>query len=148
MKNMIFFAIFGIFLSGCQFIGLLSPVATGIVVWKDGRAYKYYDIDEAVVCRAVRRSCKDLGLRLVDDKPSKHGRYMLYYGKDSLSFYIKGIRGGITEASLRVNTFGNKPYCEMIFDKIDDSLCLIEYDSAGKPVMLADPSTSTLTNPR
>ena len=146
--NIIFFAIFWIFFSGCQFIGVISPVITGIIIWKDGRAYKYYDIDEVVVCRAVKRSCKELGLQLVEDKPSRHGRYMLYYGRDSLSFYVKGIKGGVTETSLRVNSFGNKPYCEMIFDKIDSSLSFVEYDSAGKPTMLADPSANILANPR
>lgn len=147
MKNVIFFAIFGIFLSGCQFVGLLSPVVTGIVIWKDGRAYKYYDLDQVVVCRAIKRSCGDIGMRLVEEKNGRYGRYMLYHGKDSLSFYIKTTRG-VTEASLRVNTFGNKPLCEMIFEKIDSNICVVEYDGHGKPVMLADPSANTLANPR
>ena len=38
-----------VFLSGCQFVSLISPIVTGIIIWKDGRAHKYYELEVEVL---------------------------------------------------------------------------------------------------
>jgi len=132
MKKIIFFVVFGIFLSGCQFAGFISPIVTGVIIWKEGRAYKYYDLDEDVMYKAIKRTLKESSIRIIEDKYTRFGRHIQAQGRDAFSFYIKNMNHGTTEVSLRINTFGNKSYCEMVFSQIDENTGLVEYNQAGK----------------
>ena len=67
MKNTFIFLIFVIFFSGCQFIPLFSPIITGIIIWKEGQAKKYYEINTSIMYRCVKNSLRDLNIKITKD---------------------------------------------------------------------------------
>ncbi len=135
MKICKIFLFFMIFLSGCQFAGILSPVITGVIIWKEGRAHKYYDLNTIVLYRAVKNTCNDLNIKITSDSKTKNGFYIVGKSKDNFSFYIEKYSFNVTDLSIRINTFGNKSYTEMIIHKIDENINLVNYDDSGKPVI-------------
>lgn len=136
MKNIMIFLIFFIFISGCQFIPLFTPIITGIIIWKDGQAHKYYDLDKDIMYRSVKYSLKDLGFKITKEQKSKK-KYTIYAeSNDKFSVQVDEIKKEITDVSVRVNTFGNKSYVELLYKKIDENLDTIKFDVKGIPVKL------------
>jgi len=131
MKIYKYFLFFAIFFSGCQFIGIFSPIITGIIIWKDGRCHKYYELDKKVIINAVRNTCKDLDFKIVAEQKTKNGYNITAKNKDNFYFYIESVKLNITDLSLRINTFGNKSYTEMIIHKVDENINLVNYDVHG-----------------
>lgn len=130
------FLIFFSFISGCQFIPLFAPIITGIIIWKDGQAHKYYDLDKDIMYRSVKYSLKDLGFKITKEQKSKK-RYTIYAeSNDKFSVQVDEIKKEITDVSVRVNTFGNKSYVELLYKKIDENLDTIKFDVKGIPVKL------------
>jgi len=41
--------------------------------------------------------------------------------------------------TIRINTFGNKSYTELIYQKIDSNMDVINYDNKGLPVKIESP---------
>ena len=145
MKIYNFFLFFVIFLSGCQFAGLLSPIVTGVIIWKDGRGHKYYDLDAQVLFKAIKTTCNDLEFKIISEQKTKNGYYITAKNKDNFYFYIEKKRHNITDLSLRINTFGNKSYTEMIIHKIDENINLVNYDVYGSGLKSANFPANILT---
>lgn len=139
MKKILIFLIFSFF-TGCAFVPFASPIITGIIIYKDGKANKYYDIDQEVIKRSVRKSFFDLNIKITKDQKSRGGYSIQGVGHDSFSVVITKVGRDTTCLSVRINTFGNKPYSELFFQKVDSNIEIINYDKEGMPVKLADPS--------
>lgn len=134
MKIIFFFAFFSIFLSGCQFIPLFSPIVTGIIIWKDGQANKYYEMDTLVMQRCVKNSLNDLEIRITKIQTTKNGYYIQAESNDKFYIKIEGVKKNITNVAIRINTFGNKSYTELLYHKIDDNVSVVYYNQNGMPV--------------
>ena len=145
MKIYRVFLFFMFFLSGCQFIGFVSPIVTGIIIWKDGRAHKYYELEVDVLFKAVKNTCFDLEFEITSEYKTKNGYYVGAKGRDKFSFYIEKTRSNITDLSLRINTLGNKSYTEMIIHKIDENINLVNYDDYKTSLKLTDLPVNILT---
>ena len=134
MKNIMIFAIFFCFLSGCQFIPLFSPIVTGIIIWKDGQAHKYYNMNSDIMFRTVKSSLKDLDFTIKKSYKKNSTHYLQAENYDKMYIEISTVRKNITQVSIRINTFGNKSHTELFYHKIDENLDVINYDSLGSPV--------------
>ena len=130
------FLIFFSFISGCQFIPLFTPIITGIIIWKDGQAHKYYDLDKDIMYRSVKYSLQDLGFKITKAQKSKKGYTIYAENNDKFSVQVDEIKKEVTDVSVRVNTFGNKSYVELLYKKIDENLDTIKFDIKGMPVKL------------
>ena len=136
MKNTLIFLIFMIFFSGCQFVPLFSPIITGIIIWKEGQAQKYYEINTSIMYRCVKNSLHDLNIKITKDQKNKNGYYLQAENKDTFYIHIYYVKKDVSNVAIRINTFGNKSYTELIYQKIDSNMDIINYDNKGLPVKI------------
>ncbi len=115
---------------------IVSPIVTGVIVWKDGEARKYYNEGLGSIYRATKSSLKELNLQISEDKTLQNGDFYLVADKENSSFKItiRQVKPNITEVKIRVGFMGDKPYAEFLFDHIDLNVNSIEFDDLGKPV--------------
>ena len=140
-------------LSGCLTSSLVAPAASVAfdlaVKWKEGEATKYYCYDTNSVHRAVRMALQDLDFKVksdtagVDPKPgdpaprwfqrkkATQGYWILAGNKDSFKIKIQPADKDVTQLKIRVDFWGNKPYAEAIYAKVDEYLSFITFDSNG-----------------
>lgn len=146
MKKIVALMLFVAILSGCSFVGFLSPIVTGVVIWKEGRAHKYYDLDVDVVHRAVRNTIREMNMTLVYDTKVSGGWDLCGRSGDNFYFSVRSARSGLCDLSLRINTFGNKSLSETIIKRVDDNLGVVNFDELGRPVKSADSPAHGLTD--
>lgn len=136
MKKLLLFACLCLpFSSGCTVAPLLiSPIVTGVIMWKDGEAHKYYNEESHTLYRATKISLKELNHPIAKDEPSKDGSYSILAGEgDKFHIYIRQVKPHITEVRVRVNFMGDKPYAELLYRQIDSNTNTIDFDDQGKP---------------
>lgn len=135
MKNFLcFLIIIGFIFTGCTAATIISPIVTGVVMWKDGEAHKYYNEEAHTVYRATKTSLKDLDHLIIKDESSKDGNYYILAGEnDKFKITIRQVKPHITDVKIRVNLMGDKPYAELVYSQIDLNTNTIDFDEQGKP---------------
>ena len=123
-------------LPGCSGINPIAPIVSGIVMWIEGEAHKYYHNDSGTVYRAVKRACRELDYDISTDvgEDSESSYYIVAGGNDRFKINIRHVEGNITKLSVRVNFMGDKPYAELLYKKVDEQLNTIEFGPDGVPV--------------
>lgn len=137
MKNNLFFVLFfSAFLTGCAAAPfLIAPIVTGVIMWQEGEAVKYYHEKPQVLYRATKVSMKDLELNITQDKP-ENGTFYINAGQaeeDKFKITIAQVRPNVSVVKIRVNFMGDKPFAELIYNQIDLNMNAIEFDDQGKP---------------
>lgn len=113
---------------------LMSPIVTGIVMWKDGEAHKYYNEEAHVLYRATKTALRELDHPITKDEQNKQGGYYIVAGdKDRFNITIRQIQPHIAEVGIRVNVMGDKPYAELVYRQIDVNTNSIDFDDQGRP---------------
>jgi hypothetical protein len=124
-------------LPGCAaapFEPFVRPIVTGVVMWYQGEAHKYYNEEAHVLYRATKTSLRELDYPISRDEPNKEGGYYIIAGdKDKFKITIKQVKPHITEVSVRVNFMGDKPYAELLYRQIDSNTNSIDFDDQGRP---------------
>lgn len=136
-KLLLILAFLGFFtVSGCGPIDPIGPIISGVVMWVEGEAHKYYANDAATIYRAVKRACDELNYEISrDDPPNADGDYYLVAGNnDRFKIKIQNVEADIAKLSVRVNFMGDKPYAELLYKKVDDQISTIEFGPNGEPV--------------
>ena len=144
MKKLLLFCTLSLFcLSGCG-VGpeiFISPIVTGVVIWIQGEAHKYYANDSDTLYRATKRSLNQLNIPIKRDDPPKDGNYYIIAGEgERFKIKIKRIHPEITKVSVRINIMGDKPYAELLYKQIDNQVRIIVFKD-GKPVKNIDTSS-------
>lgn len=134
MKKILFLlVIFSAFLMGCDAVTpFVSPIVSGVVIWSEGKAIKYYESSPKVTYLAVRRVCTELGYKIIKDEVKKDIYYIVAGNNDRFKIYITPVEQNIVSVGIRVNFLGDKPYAEMFYSKLDTELEIIYFDQ-GKP---------------
>ena len=133
---------------GCEFINPISPIIQLGVFWLEGEAHKYYNTDQDTMVRSVKATLKDLEFSILEEETIDD-----YYwikatdesGSEShFKIKVREVKHNVTKLSIRVNTFGNRPYVEMIYRHVDKEpgvkqFVTIEglntaYETRGRPV--------------
>jgi hypothetical protein len=108
---------------GCDIINPISPIIQLGIFWIEGEAHKYYNTDQATMVKSVKTTLKDLEFTILEERPIDD-----YYwikasdGSGSESHFkikIREVKHNITKLSIRVNTFGDHPYVELIYRHVD-----------------------------
>lgn len=135
-KFLAILALFSVFtLAGCDFVSpFVSPIVSGVIYWKQGEAFKYYEFDVDTTYRATKRAVGDMELPITVDETTDGGYRIVADSNDRFKILVERAENNITVVRIRVNTFGDKPYAELIYEKVDINLGVIEYDQEGKPV--------------
>lgn len=134
-KTNIFLFLFLFFCIGCtQTQLLLNPMTIGATKWSNGLGVKYYNEDYNIVYRSAKLSLKDLGFNIIKDQKGKNQNYIVAGDKDRFKITLRNVKDNISEVKIRINFWGDKPYADLIFQKIDSNMLVIEFDQKGMPV--------------
>lgn len=138
-KTLLLLACLG--LTGCtalSTLGLISPIVDGVVAWNEGEAHKYYEQPSDVVYRATKRVLQDLELNITHDPGSEQGKYSIKAGdpvhSERFLISIEPIRTHISKLNIRINYLGDQALAEKFYEKVDNEINIIDFDSEGKPV--------------
>ena len=109
---------------GCGPFNPIAPIGLMLqigVYWLEGEAHKYYNADQATVHQATKNVLNELGFPISKDYVDSDTIHMVAgdQGKDKFKIKIRNVRYNITELSIRINTFGDKPYAELIYRNVD-----------------------------
>ena len=135
MRNRIFprLALFLVtaLLSGCAvipflpFVSVLGSAYEGYVVWKSGKATKYYALDLDTTYRAVMRASDQLKIEatLIKSAP-KEGYSLEIKGNVPMHIDILPLEKNVsvTTVVIRIPIFGDKQYVELFYKLVDDNL--------------------------
>lgn len=133
-KLLLFLCFFGFFLTGCSTVPIIGPIITGIVMWKDGEASKYYNEEAHTLYRSVKISLKEMDYNISSEENLKNGgNYIVAGDNDQFKIVIRQVKPHITEVKIRVNFLGDKQYAELLYDQIDSNTSTIDFDNQGKP---------------
>lgn len=117
-------------ITGCGLEFLATPIITGVLVWVQGEATKYYDYNADVVYRASKHALNKLELEIIEDKPTNRGYFIQ---ADKFNISIEKVKPNITRLQVRVNIMGDKPYAELFYKEVDSEISSIYFDNDGKP---------------
>jgi hypothetical protein len=137
MKNLFSCFLFCfIFLSGCVAAPfLIAPIVTGVIMWQEGEAVKYYHEKSPVLYRATKASLQELELNIIEDKQEQNARKINVgqANEDKFKITIAQVKPNISVIKIRVNFMGDKPFAELLYNQIDLNMNAIEFDDEGKP---------------
>jgi hypothetical protein len=135
MRNRIFprLALFLVtaLLSGCAvipflpFVSVMGSAYEGYVVWKSGKATKYYALDLDTTYRAVMQASDQLKIEatLIESAP-KEGYSLEIKGNVPMHIDILPLEKNVsvTTVVIRIPIFGDKQYVELFYKLVDDNL--------------------------
>lgn len=130
MKKIVLFL--ALFFTGCQITPFIAPVITGIVIWKDGEATKYYTETIDVTYRHTKSALRDLTIPIKADKSSGKSYQITAGDRNKFRILIQEISPSITKVSIRINFLGDKSYADLVYKAIDTYTDTIEFDN-GHP---------------
>lgn len=138
MKKLLNIVIFFVFcvpiFVGCSAAMLVSPIVSGVIMWVEGEAHKYYPYDVDVVYRASKRALEDMGMEITEDQDCIDGYHITAGAYDKFKINIVQAKKDITRLNLRINFMGDKEYAELFYSKVDDQLSTVKFNENGEPM--------------
>ncbi len=117
-------------ISGCS-LGpqiFVAPIISGIIMWQEGEAHKYYNYNTTVLYSSVKRAANKLGLEITKDEEKSPGEHYLIVGaQDKFKIKIDKKEETISKISIRINFMGDKDYAELFYAEIDKQIKEIEF---------------------
>jgi hypothetical protein len=104
---------------GCQYVNPFTPIVQIGIYWIEGEAHKYYDTDDKTMQTAVKAVLKELTLPVIHEQQYEDYYYILAGDQNKFKIKIRPVREKVTKLSIRVDTFGDKPYAELIYRHVD-----------------------------
>jgi hypothetical protein len=130
-----FFLLFAI--AGCGTLGMIvGPVVTGVTIWANGEAHRYYEENPEEICRAVQQTLTELKLPITQNRNKNNKYYIVAGERNRFSITIVRAEGNLTKLNIRINFFGDKNYAEFIYKKVDSQINVIHFDENGMRVDL------------
>lgn len=137
MKKLLIFLFFLLCSMGCMASVAVGPIVSGVMMWKNGEAIKYYEIDGVILQRAVVRTLKDDFKLSITKNTSENNQFLITAkNKDKVEVKIIKNKRNFTEVRVRVNLLGDEPYSELFFTKLEKQIYTIAFDKTGKPCRL------------
>ena len=132
MNKLVSLVLFGVLcLTGCQYLSPIGSIISIGVMWLNGEGQKYYEADQDAIYKAVIQAAADLDFMVVDEERKGDTIHLSIDDKAVLDrkagssnrFHIKitKIQHNVTKLSIRLNFWGDKPYAELIYKKVDQS---------------------------
>ena len=139
MKKLAVVSFFLFFVVGCGVEmligGATNAIVNGVIYWKEGEASKYYAYEPSILYRSTKKACKELNYEIITDEPNNEDGYYIVAGeKNKFKIKIEQVEENISVVKCRIDFWGDKPYVELFYEKIDGQLSVIEFDARGQPV--------------
>ncbi len=105
---------------GCQFFNPIAPIVQLGIYWKEGEATKYYAVNQDELATATKKALAKFTLPIISE--SEKDRTISIKAGDDDKFKIKviAVRDNVSKLCIRVNTFGDRPYAELLYRFIDE----------------------------
>lgn len=137
MKKLLLVLMLCLPLIGCQIVPFVGPIVTGVIMWREGEAHKFYYEEPSTLYRSAKLAINELGYPIIKDEIQRNGNYYIVAGDDDkFKIIIRKIKPHIGEVKMRVNFMGNKPYAELVYKHIDNNLNTIDFDDQGHPTKI------------
>jgi len=107
------------------FLPVVGTAYDGYVVWKSGKAMKYYPFDLDTTHRAVMQASDRLKLEITVKKSAPNEGYSLEAkGKVPMRIDILPLENSVdvTRVVITIALFGDKQYVELFYRLVDDNL--------------------------
>lgn len=105
--------------TGCELFNPIGPIIQIGIYWLEGEAHKYYATDQQTLHQATKTVLAEFKLPILNESVKGNTIHMKAGDGDKFKIKIVAVRQGVSKLSIRVNTFGDKPYAEMIYRHID-----------------------------
>jgi len=118
-------------MAGCDLFNPIGPIIQIGVMWMNGEAHKYYNVDQTTLLRATKDVLKELDMPI----QSEEAKGAVYYiqagekGEDRFKIKVTAVKPNVTKLSIRVNTMGDRPYAEMVYRHVDMQQGIIQFTS-------------------
>ncbi len=121
-------------LSGCAAAAVIPTVGSaevipvigasyqGYVVWKGRESSRYYTYDVKTICQAIERSCDQLKIEKMVQKPApESGCSLQTKGKNPMEINALTAEKNLTKVTIAIELFGDKEYAELLYRTIDEN---------------------------
>lgn len=107
-------------LAGCQYFNPITPIVQLGIYWKEGEAIKYYAADQETLYAATKKALEKYKLPITSEDVKDRTKYIKAGDDDKFKIKVVAVRDNVSKLCIRVNTFGDKPYAELIYTHIDN----------------------------
>ena len=121
-----------LFVTGCgatAALMLVGPVVQGVMMWENGEGHKFYQYNYKVVYRATKQALKNLNIPISDEQLTDTNGYITAGSRSQYKIKINFVENNICELCIRVNFMGNKEHGELIYQNVDQSVFIINYEN-------------------
>jgi hypothetical protein len=128
-KNNLFIVfLFLIIISGCDAASVfIGPIVSGVIYWINGEAHQYYNYKASIIHNATIKSLKELDQNIKKDYYDNKTYYTLVDDNNRFSISIYNVDKNISRLNIRINFIGDKDFAELIYKKVDENICIIEF---------------------
>ena len=119
-------------LSGCAvlpflpFVSVMGSAYDGYVVWKSGKATKYFAFDLDMTYRAMMQACDQLKIEAKLIKSAQKEGYSLETKGTPMPMHIDILplekSAAVTTVVISISVFGDKQYVGLFYRLVDDNL--------------------------
>jgi len=113
--------------TGCEMFNPIGPIIQLGVMWYEGEASKYYNTDQETIHIAVKKVLNDLEFPITKETNEGDYIYIIADADDRFKIKVREVRHNVTKLSIRINTWGDRPYAEMIFRHVDREPKVIDF---------------------
>lgn len=124
--------LFCLFLTGCEFVNPIAPLIQIGVYWLEGEAHKYYATEQSKICDAVKAVLDEFSLPILHEEQKGETIYIRAGDDDRFKIKVTAVRENVTKLSIRINTFGDKAYAEMIYRHVDQQPLVEQFASVDE----------------
>jgi len=122
------------FTVGCEPALIIGPIVTGVTYWIQGESHRYFSESHEIVFSATKRILEKNRLYIKKEYVKNDINYIDAGSRNGFKIKIEKV-DNFTKLSIRINTFGDKDYTELLYDQIQQECNVIHYKD-GKPTEL------------
>ena len=119
---------------GCEPSMIIGPIVTGVTYWIQGESHRYFSENKEIVYKTAKHVFLENKLQIKSEYIKNNIYYMDIGTRNRFRVKIETI-DNFTRLSIRINTFGDKDYTELLYKQIEEKCSTIYYDN-GKPVLV------------
>lgn len=119
---------------GCEPSMIIGPIVTGVTYWIQGESHRYFMENKEIVYKTAKHVFLENKLQIKSEYVKNNIYYMDIGTRNRFRVKIETV-DNFTRLSIRINTFGDKDYTELLYKQIEEKCSTIYYDN-GKPVLI------------
>lgn len=111
---------------------IIGPIVTGVTYWIQGESHRYFTENKEIILSTTKHVLIENKLEIKNQYTKNNVYYMDAGARNRFKIKVETI-DNFTRLSIRINTFGDKDYTELLYKQIQEECSTIYYKD-GKPV--------------